>query len=381
MTPRLRSLFDGTVEPLLEALPVWGSLFLYFEREIEASIKRYEARRLLRRYPPPPPPRYSPMSEEAAAKLKADSALAMRPDVAAAVAELEAPIISTKEQGHDEKGPAASALVAASSSSALGASGEQQPSVSWISDLSLEHADLGTTVLGFLDSKSALPGIGTSSPALRAAVKADLPHLRLVNHYDYREPKPAILPKLEEFVRLRHLSITTYAVREATVWVARVVELGLPARLESFALSVRGTQLITSLFSAQWPQLRSLDLAQEQLLPFIRAARRQHLVFPSLQSLGFSFLTDKVTRKLLRLLDRGAFPALTRLTTSNLDYGPALALEPDSKEETERACELLLRLPGTDGLFLGTMYQPLLADDTWAPFSSLLHTGGLVDLT
>jgi hypothetical protein len=271
---------------------------------------------------------------------------------------------------------------------------EQQPPSSGLADL-MAQRDTTTAVLGFMSGTDVLPGIGTASSALRSAVKAALP--RLTCGYRHDEPDTRCLPRLRDFPRLQHLTICTRSSRAAAMDLAtEAVELGLSAHLESFALNQGDKHQIASLFSAQeWPKLSYLDLGSYQLLHFLDAVAQHHaLVFPSLHSLAHHRLDDNTARKLLRLLDRGAFPALVALTSTKMppvddkNWMREPAIEPFSKEETDEICKVLRRLPDTDALFFGIHKsrqsfcgQARFVDaDTWAPLASLIRAGGLSNL-
>ena len=210
----------------------------------------------------------------------------------------------------------------------------------------LYHGDLASTALGLLGSRSALSGVGAASRRLRAAVKASLTRLalgrkRLEPQYDADPARRAELrqqceetvresfPRLEEYPLLRHLHV--HAGRtpaEAAQLAADIAAVGLPARLETFRLvstperrwtgNEGGHRALAELLTGghvAWPQLRALDAGPDvpAFLDAMVAAPAAHC-FPRLRSLGCEVLHEAKGRKLLALLDRGAFPALTALT-------------------------------------------------------------------
>jgi hypothetical protein len=169
MTPRLRSLFEGTVEPLLDPLRCRSA-------------------------------------RDASKLMKAERAETMKQSAAvAALAELEGPIVDDLEPGawgavaaSSSSSSSAAAAAAASASavdsklppaapkkarpepSSTGAKATAQgPAASALVSLFLEYTGPAFLVVDFMGGGSALHSVGTAAPALRAVVKAGLTRLGL----------------------------------------------------------------------------------------------------------------------------------------------------------------------------------------------------------
>ena len=244
-----------------------------------------------------------------------------RSPAARALVELEAPLVSRKQNSPEMDGsssgggggsPSYAATVSSSRAAAYAlrsnassspsapkktraATNAPQQQVSWLAQLFIEHPDPATAIADFLDAESALGGIGAAARALRVAVKAAMPRLGIKKGDD-----KAAKPKLEEFGRLLHLAVDPYIFD--TDWVQTVLTHGLSARLHS----LRGMyHSVVTKCGRGWEQLRSLDVSSFGMF-LSRAERHPNVVFPRLSSLALSALTGAGARGLLAALDRGA---------------------------------------------------------------------------
>ena len=117
-----------------------------------------------------------------------------------------------------------------------------------------------------------------------------------------------------------------------------------------------------------WPQLRCLSCSHYGLDSFLDTLlARPAAVLPRLESLHVGLLAGDRARKLLTLLDRGAFPSLASLGSS----GSPLFVIQGSAADTAQQVAIVRRLPATRALDL---------DGDVAPFAELFTTGGLPDL-
>jgi hypothetical protein len=304
--------------------------------------------------------------------------------VVAAVAELEAPILLAKPAAAAAAAPSSSSSAAAASAAAVAAGGNPgggcvvaagskaaarapkqarraaddgsaagqvaaQQEASCLVDLLMDHADPTTTVLDFVGGASSLGGIGATAHALRAAVKACLPRLALTP----RRAPVAPLLRLGDYPRLLHLAVHKgYSIPAALAngLLAEMVQLGLPARLESLIHgSVHGqdTTLIDALVSHEWPQLRVLEVGSGIDSFFDSVAARPGVVFPRLHTLVMAACSEAQAGKLLALLERGAFPALV-----SVHRNLGVVVKMFSSHGATAQCALLSRLPETQLLHL-----------------------------
>ena len=230
--------------------------------------------------------------------------------------------------------------------------------------------DCASVVLDFLGGRDALRGIGATTHALRAEVKASLPRLNLkANRSASRFPFVALL---KELGRLQHLAMDGYPTKEEHERIAgKLVEVGLPARLQLLTYyqnSNMGDMYWSLLVDHAWPQLRCLSCHDSAVDAFLDALlARPAVVLLQLESLHIGALYAAQARKLLALLDRGAFPSLASLG----DPARPLHMWPNYAPDTVQQVAVLRRLPAIRALFL---------DGDVAPFAELITSGGLPDL-
>ena len=99
-----------------------------------------------------------------------------------------------------------------------------------------------------------------------------------------------------------------------------------------------------------------------------------------MRSLGFENLDEATGRKLLALLDRGAFPALTALTPSASKGrlpSAAVTMNIGAEDDLVLQCAALRRLPDMPSLSLQNTGA---LNAAWGPFTQLLLDGGLINL-
>lgn len=183
MTPQLRSLFEGTVEPLLEALPAWGALkkgesnkrgceeaLALYSKELvkaQAALMQEEKGSEAHAKAEKEVKRIKKIAAETDALAKAIKAIlslrvafAMASKPAAvkkALGEPEAPVARSKQQATAPSSPSSSAASPLTALMAIG--------------------PVATFLLGFLRGKHALRVLGTACSRLRANVKAMLSRL------------------------------------------------------------------------------------------------------------------------------------------------------------------------------------------------------------
>ena len=429
MTPGVRSLFEGTVEPLLDlfrfrdelaqkerARAQWEGVLARNTRKLEreratlakreqgtpayvwqqGAVQRVE--RLVSKES-----KNLQNATKAVTKLKSKVAtISKRKKVGPALAELEAPVIDDNDgegaapaSAAATTASAASASAASSASSSAGAAAssdskppppakkarkqrpsgagtktspqqqQEQQGPSWLVTLLTQHTDCASVVLDFLGGGSALRGIGATAPALRAEVKAALPRLPL----KIGNGIPSVA-WLQGFGRQQHLAIGGWATKEQHQQLAaNIAEAGLPARLQSFSFSHSQEDVYAALLANhEWPQLRRLNCGRYGLKPFLDAVlARPAAIFPHLDSLDIDSLLGTQAHKLLTLHDRGAFPSLASIGRSVR----SLYMQQGSAADTAQQLALLRRLPAMEGLAL--------AADV-APFAELITSGGLPNL-
>jgi hypothetical protein len=457
MTPNVRSIYEGTVVPLL------GAYSLHEQMETRSLNNRVNAAKW----------RWAPWEqtklekrEAGLEKLVGKVAKAMEsPAVIAAMREVDTPIVLGGGGGGGGSGsggggdagvtgqPAADGSAAAargrasamedsklpapppetkkarrstvpnSSNSSNSSSSDSQGASSPLVDLLLHHPDLAATVLDHLGSGSAHRGIGATAPALRTAVMAALPRLVVNNRrlqMDHRREDASAfrqrqqqtvrraLPRLERYPRLLHLTVGGgLTPAEATKLEAGIVAAGLPARLESFH-AVRSQQAYDStsptqgtrplcadlLDSHDWPRLRALEVGLDMhaCKGFLDAVlARPAAVFPRLQSLSVHALDVDMAGKLLALLDRGAFPALTALVPPTGEprapryadsHMCSVVMEVGAEDGLQQQCAALRRLPDTAALHIHSSRASgaAAAAAAWTPVAALLLEGGLANL-
>lgn len=280
---------------------------------------------------------------------------------------------------------------------------QQEQQHSCLAALFLDHQDCASIVLDFLDSRSALDGIGTTARGLRAAVKGSL--LRFAMRVcSSRWPRP--LP-LREFTRLRHLVLrraqwVPFKIEEddPMTWMIRA---GLNSRLESLRIdaacpdhTLDATQArkqqedarrqMEAVMAADWPRLRLLDVGR--LGGFLEALEKRAPAaatpFPALRSLAAAEMEQGDARRLLALMDRGALPALTAVMKSSIasasydgffERRVPLADRDRADDERRDLHALLERLPETGSLFVDN--NNTRDANVFAPFATLITSGGL----
>ena len=151
------------------------------------------------------------------------------------------------------------------------------------------------------------------------------------------------------------------------------MEVGLPARLRSFGYGGRFSSSDNVygplLANHAWPQLRCLkwgDNGPDALLDAVLA--RPAVVFPQLETLDCK-LYGIHARKLLMLVDRGAFPSLA----SSHGSGGSFLMARDSATGLAQQMAILRRLPAIEALDLAI-------NVALAPFSELITSSGLSSL-
>ena len=399
MTPGLRSLFEGTVEPLLELVEVreemafWKGCAAEREERVEEALRELNKAMMDLQGLMPSAPEYRDkvdakescedevaLMEEERDELKAKvavlqakiDAIVKRPEVARALLELEAPLVPNTETSATpvSLGSGSVAAIALrldappSDPKRPRVDAGQQPHRSLALPLAIltgDNHDVATAVLDCLDVKSALRGIGSASHALRSAVKAATPRLGIMD-----AGAPASMPRLEEYPRLVHLFL--HDRRTLNRYGASIAELGLQARLHSIRLdSAEGV------LKHAWPQLRSLELGGSAPVRALldKMMADPTVVFPKLEALSVLILRAEIVTKINALLDRGAFPSLTALAPSS---GWKAVHIKSSGQAFTQACDLVCRVPNTTSLQFGAWSTP---SRILAPFTELLGGGGL----
>jgi hypothetical protein len=441
MTPGLRSLFEETVEPLLELVRhreeqaakekakarhesqlerqrkrhktlevLQRAAKIGGEKSAEDKKKRQEAAKALEQQIAKTTEMLSKASKAASTARAKAAQMAKRKAVVPALAELEAPIVEGKgeeEEGEEEEEVGADSIIieslleeeeepfAAVAAATAAADAEPSPPTpktprgkeekknkknkktakqqqqqerehqeTWLVTLLKRHLDPASMVLDFVGGASALKGIGTTSPSMRAAVKAALPRLALVQQY-----RNKLLPTLGGYPRLLDLTLRSY-YRDQLRWAMELVSLGLPARLHSLRVRCDEKRFIRALAGQQWPQLRTLEVTR--LADVLTAiAGNPAAVFPRLESLAVTGLSGAEVGPLLSLLHRGAFPALTAVVPS----AGAVAIEPTTDEEMAQLCGVIDRLSLHGSLCLCD--DRLGPETSWEPFATRLLGGRL----
>jgi hypothetical protein len=221
----------------------------------------------------------------------------------------------------------------------------------WLITLVEHHPDPASTMLDFLGAGSALGGIGTASPALRATIKATLPRLSISMYY-----RDGSLPPLDTYPRLQHLAVhgpwhLDGGTERGEYFTDITMNSDLHTRLQSLCSNYWAPNYFKGLASKPWPQLRWLEV--DRLTGFLDAVVAQRAaVFPRLQTLGTSELTGEDARKLLDLLQRGAFPSLTKLVPPMDSFYKGVSMASDTVEEAAQQLAVLERLSGTDSVRL-----------------------------
>jgi len=397
MTPRLRSLFEGTVEPVLDLLryrdeheakerakALWDGALATNNQKLgraQAHLERLSEDNVMRPYAQADVNRLKTKiakdekkldaARKATSKLRSKVAsISKRKALGPALTELEAPIF--KEADAAAAAPASSAAASASASSSAAvppASSSSSapkkkkqkkaptttnnnarsppPPAFPLVELLTQYVDPASIVLGFVGG-CALKGIGSTAPALRTAVQDALPSLSLKVNYS-QELKP--VPSLQVFPRLQELSVRGYGVEaQHALLAAEIASSGQLTRLRGFSSQGGISDVyIKALLSLEWPQLRSLGLGSGLGAFLDGVAARPELVFPSLRFLDVYSLAGEEARKLALLLERGAFPSLAALrSTSAL----GVAVESRTDGDVAHQVAVLLRLPETAALRL-----------------------------
>lgn len=263
----------------------------------------------------------------------------------------------------------ASASPAPPKKKAKGKATTHKQSGSLLARFLLEQRDPGSCVLGFVGGSSALTGIGATARGVRKAVKASLPHLAV--HYIRSKGMPAITA----FPRLRHLALDGAHYRRLGAWPKDLLVLN--DNLETLRIHSEDERILQPLVIVLWPELRVLEMADlGQFLDAVLA--RPAVVFPRLLSLAASRLDGQTSRKLLQLLDRGAFPALAALVPCEVGVEQPIQIAPTTSNDMAQLCAVVDRLAVGDSLCLND--YSLDADTSWESFAARIVSGRLAQL-
>jgi hypothetical protein len=394
MTQNLRSLFEGTVEPLLDAMRCRDKL-LEHERaqaelekavadhldELQATQAALNAskegtwahrsaagtiERVTRELADQR--RRLAAAEKAIPALRPEAERFMQaPTVATAWGELEAPVLAG-DGGDVGEGPPSVAPLPPPPP-------PQQRSS--LATLLLEHLDPTTAVLDFLGPASAHAGVGTAARGLRTAVKGALGSLVVF----VQESGP--FPRLAHYPRLTRLAVRRWYFRPTIDWVAAAQAAGLAGRRGFLAIDnddvwggyqavEQGIRQVNRLVATEWPRLRVLDVNDQLDHLLTSLLRRRDCHFPRLEALAVQSLTEDRAASLLSVLDRGALPALATVAQPT-KCGSIVHVWTCADAKRQRVLTLL---PGTDRIWI--------QDDSSAfdlgPFSDFIRAGRFPNL-